>query len=198
MRNALLFVGLTLSLLACAALYAPLAGLRGTPTPSLPRTAEPTRSPTPSPSATVEPTETPTELPSATPGPVLSPTPTDWFPRGSPAPTARSKLNCRLVWQSPRNEVIFKPGETFGVGWKVTNNGSETWDPDRVVFTYLGGAKLYDFALVHLKASVASGQSVVLAVHMRAPKNPTKYTTYWSLRQGDTFFCILMLSIYVE
>jgi hypothetical protein len=78
------------------------------------------------------------------------------------------------------------------------NNGTDVWDVGAVEFTYLRGARLYDSSLVDLKTSVAPGQEVILSVHMRAPVNSTRYTTTWSLRQGDTFFCPLMLSIYVE
>lgn len=198
MRKALLFTGLTLPLLACVALSAPIVALKGTPIPSPTRTARPTLSPTPSPSTTPEPTETPTESPTATPEPILSLTPTVFIPPRSPVPTVPSELDCRLIWQSPRNGVIYNPEEAFTVGWKVMNNGSVTWDPGSVEFTYLGGAKLYNSALVHLTTSVVPGQDVVLSVHMRAPRNTTKYTTYWSLRQEHTFFCILMLSIYVK
>jgi hypothetical protein len=102
-----------------------------------------------------------------------------------------------LVWQSPGNDITYAPDEEFTAGWRVRNTGTDTWDADSVVFTYLRGAKLYDYALVHLETSVAPGQEVILSVHMRARKEPTKYTTYWSLRQGNTFFCPVMLSIYV-
>jgi Ig-like domain from next to BRCA1 gene len=84
------------------------------------------------------------------------------------------------------------------VGWNVMNDGTEAWDVDSVEFTYLGGAKLYDYPVVKLQASVAPGQEIVLSAHMRAPRYYTMYTTYWSLRQGNTFFCRLKLSIYVK
>jgi hypothetical protein len=67
-----------------------------------------------------------------------------------------------------------------------------------VDFVYMGGAKLYDYPLVHLEKSVAPDQTVVLSVAMRAPRNSTLYTTHWSLRQGSTYFCGLSLSIYVK
>ena len=84
------------------------------------------------------------------------------------------------------------------MGWNVRNTGTNAWDAGSVEFTYLRGAKLYDYAVVHLVTSVAPGQDVILSVHMRAPRKPAGYTTSWSLRQGNTFFCPLMLSIFVE
>jgi hypothetical protein len=119
-------------------------------------------------------------------------------PSPSPTPTVPSELDCELIWQSPSNRVSYAPEQHFTVGWQVTNNGTAAWDANSVVFTYLGGAKLHKDELVHLQTTVAPGQAVVLSVPMRAPRNSTKYTTYWSLRQGDTFFCRLMLSIYVK
>ena len=198
MRKALLFMGLTLPLVACVALSAPLAALTGTAIPTPSSTAKPTLSPTPSPSRTAEPTQTSTDIPSATPEPLLLPTPTVLFASPSPTPTVPSRLDCKLLWQSPGNGIIYAPDKEFTVGWKVRNNGTDTWDVNRVEFTYVHGAKLYDYALVHLKTSVAPGQEVVLSVHMRAPRNSTTYTTFWSLRQGDTFFCPLVVSIYVQ
>lgn len=113
-------------------------------------------------------------------------------------PTAASPLACKLNWQSPGNYIRYDPKDDFTVGWKVTNTGTITWDPGSVEFTYVSGAKLYDFPLVRLTTSVSPGQSVILSVHMRAPKNSTTYTTHWSLRMGSKYFCPLSLWIYVE
>ena len=103
-----------------------------------------------------------------------------------------------MIWQSPSNSVIFPPEEQFTVGWDVRNVGTAEWNADSVVFMYLGGAKLHADQLTHLDTSVAPVDEIVLSVPMKAPRNSTRYTTYWGLRQGDTFFCRLMLSIYVE
>ena len=140
----------------------------------------------------------PHQSPSATPEPVLSLTPTVPPSTPAPIPTVPGRLACQLIWQSPGSEITFQPKEEFTVGWRVRNTGTDVWDAASVEFTYLRGAKLYDYALVQLDTSVAPGQEVVLSVHMRAPKNPMRYTTYWSLRQGDTFFCRVMLSINVQ
>ena len=63
--------------------------------------------------------------------------------------------------------------------------------------SYLGGAKLHNKGSFPLSVTVAPGDEVILSVPMKAPRNSTRYTTYWGLRQGDVFFCRLMLSIYV-
>jgi hypothetical protein len=103
-----------------------------------------------------------------------------------------------LIWRSPGNGARYKSDQAFTVGWKVRNTGTVTWSAGTVEFTYVAGAKLYDYPTVQLKTSISPGQTVVLSVEGRTPKNSTKYTTYWGLRQGDIFFCPLTVSIYVE
>ncbi len=80
----------------------------------------------------------------------------------------------------------------------VQNVGTAAWDAGSTEFTYLDGAKLHNTGSFPLPESVSPGQNIVLSVPMKAPRNSTKYTTYWALRQGDTFFCRLKLSIYVK
>jgi len=115
-----------------------------------------------------------------------------------PTPTAPSALDCTLNWQSPGNGVKYHPRDFFTVGWKVTNTGSATWSPGSVELTYVGGSKLYLSPSVQLKTGVPRGQAVILNAEMRAPRKLDRYTTYWSLRQGTTYFCNLALTIYVE
>ncbi|MGZ6316430.1 MAG: NBR1-Ig-like domain-containing protein [Anaerolineales bacterium] len=202
MRKVLLFVSLALSLAACVAPVAPTVAPKSTaissPSKTAARTRKPTRSPTPTVLFTLlSSTPTPTFLPAA---PSSTPTPTVLLalPSSTPAPTALSELDCRLVWQSPRNGIAYLPEHKFSVGWMIQNVGTATWDAGSAEFTYLGGAKLHNDDLVPLQSSVAPGQTIVLSVPMKAPRNSTKYTTYWGLRRGDTFFCRLKLTIYVK
>jgi hypothetical protein len=197
-RKLCVLITLVFFLEACAYLSSlkPAPAMTPTPTPSI--TAEPTLSPSPIPSTTPKPTLSPTSTPGILPEPVLSRTPNFVILQASPTPSASSGLDCTLDWQSPSYAAWFDPEESFSAGWKVTNTGTVTWNPGSVVFTYLDGAKLHRDPLVQLKASVAPGQSVVLTADMKAPTNSTTYTTYWGLRQGDTFFCRLTVSIYVR
>lgn len=212
MRKALLCVGLALTLASCAPLPAPVIRPTGRPQPSISKSVKPRTSRTPRPTRTPEPTETPTISPSATPEPVLSPTLTVLLPLPSSTPTLRlaiasptptpappRALDCKLVWQSPRNGAVYPAGEKFSVGWNLKNIGTATWEAGSTEFTYLDGAKLAPKDdLIPLKASVPPGQSVVLSVPMKAPMNPRAYTTHWGIRQGDTFFCRLTLTISVQ
>lgn len=202
MRKVLFFVSLALSLVACVAPFAPAAAPKSTAISSPSKTAARTRKPTRSPVPTVL-----FALPSSTPTPTVllaspSSTPTPTVLRALPsltlAPTALSELACRLMWQSPSNGIAYDPDDKFSAGWMVQNIGTATWDAGSAEFTYLGGAKLHNDELFPLQTSVTPGQTIVLSVPMKAPRNSTKYTTYWGLRRGDTFFCRLKLTIYVK
>ncbi len=195
MKKPLLLVALTLTLLACATLF---PSAKSTPVPPLP-------------TSTIWPTVLAEPSPTFTPQPTLTTTPTAWssptplpfaltYVLSSPYPTAtvQAEFDCQLIWQSPGNGITYEPGTSFATGWKVTNTGTLPWDPGSVDFVYLSGAKLHDEPLVPLKARVAPGQSVILSVAMTAPKNSTSYVTRWSLRNGDTLFCPLSVSIYVQ
>jgi Ig-like domain-containing protein len=202
MKTLLVITALIIPVLSCSVLTprppTPTSAPTLTPTvtPTITRTLAPSFTPYPSP--TPHPTWTPEPLSSLAPILTPSPPPTFVIPTLSPPPTLPSALDCHLNWQSPRNGVTFHRDVSFSAGWKVTNTGTATWAPGRVDFVYMGGAKMYDDPLVRLRASVVSGQSVVLTVRMRTPLNSTKYTTYWSLRQGQIYFCHLSLTIYVN
>ena len=187
MRKALLLMVPALLALACATLIPPTAVPTQALTPTSSASPEPTLSPSASPSPTLATT------PSLTPYPAFAYAATLW-----PTPTAPSALDCRLNWQSPGNGIKFKPRDSFSAGWKVTNTGTATWTPGSVEFDYVGGAKLYIYPRVQLRTGVPPGQSVILTAEMRAPKNLSRYTTYWSLRQESKYFCTVALTIYVE
>ena len=194
MREAMAVLMLALLWAACSA---PLRLMRKFTTEPT-HTLEPTLLPTLLPTSTLQPTPSPRPSPTTDLGPTPSPFPTFAIPSPSPTATAVRALDCRLDWQSPGSGIEFDRGEGFTVGWHVTNTGSAGWDPGSVEFTYLSGARLHRDPVVRLDMSVPPGQSVILTAEMRAPRNSTKYTTYWSLRQGDTFFCRVGLSIYVK
>ncbi len=229
--KALLFVGLSLTLLSCS-LLSPLAP-ESTATPTASKVAKRTRVPkrTKTPAVQNQPTATPSKLPKRTrvpkrtatpasgtptseapfvtltpstgggvPFPSITPTgapPTAVPPTARPMPTAPKELDCQLQWQSPSNSIEFFPLDKFTTGWDVKNTGTATWEQGSVEFTYVGGAKLHNDPSFPLDTTVTPGDEIVLSVPMKAPRDSTKYTTYWALRQGDTFFCRLKLSIYV-
>ncbi len=182
MRHALVFIALALLLTACAAPSMPTSSTASAPTATPSTTPAATSSLTLTPSL-IPPSETSTpEAPTATPTSETS---------------ASGGLDCKLLSQSVRNGAHFGARERFSVGWKVRNSGDEAWDPDSVVFTYLGGTKMFRSQLVQLEGTVSHGQTVALVADMVAPKNTGKYTTFWTLRQGTQDFCHVSLTIYV-
>jgi hypothetical protein len=57
---------------------------------------------------------------------------------------------------------------------------------------------MYQYPLVHLQGAVDPGNIAYLMADLRAPRNPGKYSTTWSLRQGDNYFCHVGLTIYID
>ena len=187
MRNMMAFMAVVLLLVSCSALSTPIpspASAR-TPTPSM--TTEPSLSVTPAPSVTLEPTLSPVPSPSA--GASSAP---------SQTPIESGALDCALLMQTVRNGTHFKPGDQFSISWKVRNTGTAGWDSGTLDFTYIAGTKMYQYPLVHLQGNVDPGNISYLMADMRAPHNPGKYSTTWSLRQGDNYFCHVGLAIFVD
>ncbi len=187
MRNAMVLMALAFFLASCAAPSTPIPGPTSarTPTPSM--TAEPAPTLTLAPSATLEPTLSPGPSPTAG----ASSTP-------SQTPTESVALDCALLMQTVRNGAHFKSGELFSISWKVRNTGTTGWDSATLDFTYIAGTKMYQYPLVHLQGTVDPGNIAYLIADMRAPRNPGKYSTTWSLRQADDYFCHVGLTIYVD
>jgi hypothetical protein len=100
--------------------------------------------------------------------------------------------------QSVKNGAHFKSREQFTINWKVRNTGTAGWDSGTVEFTYIAGTRMYQTPQVPLSGPVAPGNTAHLVADMRAPSNTGGYSTTWSLQQGDTYFCRLSLTIYVN
>ncbi len=181
MRRAVVFLVLAIFLADCAP--------QPTPVPST------TSAPTLGPSATPAPTSALAATPSIA---VPSETST---PEAPTPPTAETPLSggfdCKLLSQSIRNGTHFGPRDRFDVGWKVRNVGESAWDPSSVVFTFLGGTKMFRSQVVQLEETVPHGQTVALVADMVAPRQSGKYTTFWTLRSGTEYFCRVSLTINV-
>jgi Ig-like domain from next to BRCA1 gene len=107
-------------------------------------------------------------------------------------------LDCTLLMQNIKNGTHYKSRDEFSITWKVRNSGTTGWDPGSVDFTYLAGTRMFQYPLVKLQGTVAPGNVTLLNADMRAPRNPGRYSTTWSLRQGDNYFCHLSLTINVD
>ncbi len=218
LKNAFICMALVLTLAACGPLPTPVVRATGmlSPVPSATPTRRPTRIPRPT--ETPLPTDTPVPPPTETLQPTLSPTPTLPFALlsstetltptatrrpGSPTapvtPFVPIPLDCRLMWQSPPNGSTYYAGEKFSVGWNIKNVGTTTWVPGTFEFTYLDGARLATHdSIVPLPQAVPPGSMIVLSLPLKAPANPSTYTTHWGIRTGKTYFCRLTLTIDVQ
>lgn len=219
MKTGLLCIALALTLPGCGSMPVPVVRFAAGTDIALTKTAEPrptrTHRPTRTPTATISPTATVSLTPSITPSAlpltatlpfqILSSTSTppsllatEAPPATEAAPTAQSELDCQLVWQSPPNGVSYAPGEKFAVGWNLRNIGTAMWEQGTFEFVYLGGARMYAGDRVPLNTSVAPGDEIVLSLPMKAPMTASRYTAHWGIRQGDSYFCRLTLSIFVQ
>jgi hypothetical protein len=150
------------------------------------------------PSSTPEPTLTPTFALPTFPGPELDSTPFYFLLTPSPTETPSQELDCEVLWQSVIDGKQIGPGMTFSVAWTITNTGTAAWDPGQVDFTYFSGTKMNQTPLVQLPTTVGPGETVTLDVDMRTPNKTSRYTTVWSLRRGEDYFCSVRLTISVS
>ncbi len=193
MKHMTVFIALALFLAACAP---PV-----TPAPT--STTVPTVVPSIVPSNTLEPAPSPTAAPSRTPEPTPSLIPTLGFvfilPTATvgPSPTTAPALACQVLAQSIVNGTEFHPQESFSNDWLFANVGSAPWFPGNVDFAYTGGTRMNLSPVVQLRQNVRPGSTVSLNVDMKAPSKPSDYTTFWSLRQGNNYFCRVKLTISV-
>ena len=163
-------------------------------------TAAVSSTPTITATSTQTPQPTPTFTPAFTATPTFLETSTLEVPSATPTSegTSTAGLSCSVVSQSIRNNHHFDPKERFSIGWSVRNNGTATWDPANIDFAYFSGIKMYQYSPTPLPTTVAPHDApVALGADMVAPKNPGRYTTVWTLRQGDYDFCHVSLTIKV-
>jgi hypothetical protein len=105
---------------------------------------------------------------------------------------------CRIESQDPPNGSSFDPRQDFDAIWRVRNIGRRSWERNSVDYIYLSGDAFHRVEGYDLDSNVASGQTINLAVDMRAPRNPGTYTTRWTLRVGSDNFCTMELRIVVR
>jgi hypothetical protein len=151
------------------------------------------------PSSTVTSTSTPlptytfTETPTATETVIFQiPTATE------PFVTESVGSNCQAVEQTPVNDTVFAPRETFTTIWKVKNTGNDYWYDTDVDFKFSNGTDMHKKDVIDMPVSVGPGSDVALAVDMVAPKDAGSYTTTWTLGSKKTTLCKLSIRIVVK
>jgi len=165
-------------------------------------------------------TETVAALPTFTPTATFTPTPrntetasptatnTVVFLLRSPTPiipptlpgsgNSSSNYACQILTVSPANGTVYSPRTDFQAVWTVKNIGKKRWENGTIDYTYTSGDKFHKVSGYDLNKEVSVGETALITVNMEAPKNPSPYTTFWTLRAGDVTFCNLMLYIIVQ
>ena len=158
-------------------------------------TFTPTATFTPTPRATETETPTPTNTVIfllKSPTPIRPPT----LP-GTGGSGSASGYACEIISVYPYG-VTFSPRTSFDATWTVKNTGSRKWDRNSVDFVFSNGDQIHKVSGYDLTKNVNVGQTITLEVSMQAPKTPSNYTTYWTLRDGSTNFCKMIANIIVN
>jgi hypothetical protein len=159
--------------------------------------------PTFTPTATFTPTPRATETDTPTPTNTfvfLLRSPTPIIPPTLPGSSGSSSSNyaCQVLTVSPANGTVYSPRTEFQAVWTVKNIGKKRWENGTIDYIYSSGDKIHKVSGYDLNKEVAVGETALITVNMEAPKNPSPYTTFWTLRAGANNFCSLMLYIIVQ
>lgn len=156
---------------------------------------QPSATPMSSPTPAILATNTPLpEQASPTPFPTLpplaSPTP---FPTQSSGGTVAGRpcLRAELMFESPNDGTVFKPGQSFTKEWRFANSGDCTWTGEfRLVLT--DGTNFGDVTIYNLidvsditDTGVPNGNRLIIRMSYEAPSSPGHYTGYYMLAEPD-------------
>lgn len=122
---------------------------------------------TPTPTDTPTPTETPT--PTAT-GATATAT------QGTPAASGGNRA--KWVSQSVEDGTRFNPGQSFEMTWRLQNTGVTTWNANYRL-RHWAGERFGAPAEVLIGRDVAPGETIDIAIQMKAPANAGEYRSDW-------------------
>lgn len=135
----------------------------------------------------------------ATETPVPSPTPVTPTPEPSLTPTLPATSTTAPVVQQPDagcdnagfvsdvtvpDDTTFAPSEAFTKTWRLSNQGTCTWNADYQI-VWVSGEDMDGPAAQNLTATVAPGENVDISVEMVAPDTAGTYQGYWRLRNAS-------------
>jgi len=153
---------------------------------------EPTATPQNTPTPVILATNTPLAQESPTPFPTLPalPTPTP-IPTKPPAAGGRPCLRAELIFESPKDGYVLKPGESFLKNWNFANSGDCTWNQNYHL-VHMGGPNFTDSGVIPLvdvsnmtEDGIANGSKLEITVSMQAPDAPGRYKSIWMLRDDN-------------
>jgi len=85
--------------------------------------------------------------------------------------------------------TVLLPGQTFHKVWQLSNDGTTTW-PANSSLIFIRGERMTenDVESVFLNREVAPGESLEIAVDMKAPMQPGRYVSCWRLNSSTLGF----------
>lgn len=139
----------------------------------------------------VPPTNTPL-LPSATP--LVIPSATRVITGGGGGGGTTYSYSCDPdIGKRPRDNAVFKPGDSFDVKWTIVNTGTATWEAgyDLVYFSgpQMTGATFFELPRME------PGDQWSIVMDAAAPMERGNYVMSWKLQGG---FCYPYIAITVE
>jgi hypothetical protein len=134
-------------------------------------------------------TETPI-LPSATPFVIASPTKSS---SGGGGGTTTYSYACDVIRQRPRDNTVFKPGDSFDVKWTIINTGTATWDAGYDL-VYSSGPLMTNATSFQLP-KMEPGDQYSIVMDAAAPMEKGHQVMAWKLQGG---FCWPYVAIDVE
>lgn len=156
--------------------------------------------PTATPVTPVTPTNTP--LPSATatntPLPLPTATRTATYIPWTLTPT-QAAFSCIVTDYLPKASTSYDVNANFDGQWTIKNTGKEKWIHSDIDIRYSSGTKLQKTVDgIDLTSDVASGDSITVAIDMKAPATAGTYATVWVVARGDEVICSLPLTVVVK
>jgi hypothetical protein len=145
--------------------------------------------------ATVQPVVKKTRTP-------IAPTPTGTkkaAAANTPSPTANA-YHCFITSLSPTSGTSITKGKNFDLKVTFINDGSATWKPSTVDFTYLSGPKFQkSSSTIKLTQDILPGQSVKLVVDMAATSEKGTQAINWALEQPTgAYFCYVGVTVRIK
>lgn len=113
-------------------------------------------------------------------------------PTEAPTTPAETQAPCQNRAQfvddvTIRDNSQLEPNETFVKIWRLRNEGSCVWTP-AYLLSFFGGSRLMAPENASISQEVAPGETVDLAVDMKAPSDPGTYQGFWKLRSPEGLY----------
>ena len=137
-------------------------------------------------------TETPV-LPTATPFVIASPTTKASTGGGGGGSTTYSYACDPDIAKRPRDNAVFKPGDSFDVKWTIVNTGTATWEAGYDL-AYFSGPLMTNGTFFELPR-MKPGDKYSIVMDAVAPMEKGNYVMTWKLQGG---FCYPYIAISVQ